>query len=68
MKRTIYEKLSQWKRSDDRKPLILKGARQTGKTHILSEFGRNEFRRLICLVVLIFICFNLRVQLRPTRF
>ncbi len=45
MRRTIYEKLSQWKRSDDRKPLILKGARQTGKTYILSEFGKNEFRR-----------------------
>lgn len=30
---------------DRMKPLILKGARQTGKTYILSEFGKNEFRR-----------------------
>ncbi len=46
MKRTIYQKLIQWKETDRRKPLILKGARQTGKTYILLEFGKQEFRRV----------------------
>ena len=31
MKRKIYDSLLKWKNSDDRKPLILKGARQVGK-------------------------------------
>ncbi len=36
----------EWKNSATRKPLILKGARQTGKTFLLSEFGRKEFSKL----------------------
>ena len=43
MKRTLYEKLIKWKNSSDRKPLILKGARQTGKTYLLSKFCKREF-------------------------
>lgn len=43
MKRDFYAKLLEWKRSKDRKPLILKGARQVGKTYILKEFGKNEY-------------------------
>jgi len=43
MKRDIYAKLSSWKNSKDRKPLILQGARQVGKTYILKEFGKREF-------------------------
>ncbi|MCP4215256.1 MAG: ATP-binding protein [bacterium] len=43
MKRDIYSKLLDWKISDRRKPLILRGARQTGKTYILDEFGKNEY-------------------------
>jgi uncharacterized protein len=46
MKRTAYQKLISWKNSRPRKPLILKGARQTGKTYILREFGQNEFKAL----------------------
>ena len=46
MKRTLYEKLIEWKNSADRKPLILKGARQTGKTYLLSEFGKREFNNM----------------------
>lgn len=37
------EKLVNWKNSKDRKPLILKGARQVGKTYILKEFGLNNY-------------------------
>ena len=43
MKRFITEKLIEWKNSKDRKPLILKGARQVGKTFILQEFGKNNY-------------------------
>jgi len=43
MKRDLYKKLLEWKTSERRKPLILKGARQVGKTYILKEFGQNEY-------------------------
>ena len=43
MKRFITEKLVKWKNSKDRKPLILNGARQVGKTYILKEFGENNY-------------------------
>jgi len=41
MKRDIYRQLSEWKISKYRKPLVLKGARQTGKTFILKEFAKE---------------------------
>ncbi len=44
MKRDIYRNLIDWKKSDNRKPLILQGARQVGKTYILKEFGKNEYK------------------------
>ena len=37
------EKLIEWKNDKNRKPLILKGARQVGKTYILQEFGANYY-------------------------
>ena len=43
MQRFITKKLYDWKNSKDRKPLILKGARQVGKTYILKEFGLNNY-------------------------
>ncbi len=46
MKRSLYKKLIEWKVSENRKPLILKGARQTGKTYLLNEFGKNEFKNM----------------------
>lgn len=44
MKRLIMEDLLEWKKSKHRKPLILKGVRQVGKTWILLEFGRLYFK------------------------
>lgn len=44
MKRDIYQSLINWKKSDNRKPLILQGARQVGKTYILKELGKNEYQ------------------------
>jgi len=43
MKRDLYKNLLDWKKSQYRKPLLLKGARQVGKTWLISEFGQNEF-------------------------
>jgi uncharacterized protein len=41
MKRTIYQKLISWKQDQHRKPLILRGARQVGKTYILQKFAKE---------------------------
>ena len=46
MERLILERLLEWKNSPYRKPLILKGVRQVGKTWILKEFGRRYYDNL----------------------
>lgn len=46
MERFIMQDLIAWKNRTDRKPLILLGARQVGKTYILKEFGRQEFENV----------------------
>lgn len=43
MERFLLKKLLDWKSSPHRKPLILKGARQVGKTWLLKEFGRCSY-------------------------
>lgn len=43
----IYNDLVKWKNSSYRKPLILNGARQTGKTWILNEFGKKEYKNVV---------------------
>ena len=43
MKRVVYQDLLKWKNAEDRKPLILKGVRQCGKTWLLKEFGKNNY-------------------------
>ncbi len=47
MYRKIERTLLQWKNESGRKPLLLTGARQTGKTFTMKEFGKNEFDSLI---------------------
>lgn len=46
MERSIMKDLVAWKNRADRKPLILLGARQIGKTYILKEFGKREFKNV----------------------
>lgn len=41
MKRKLIGKLKEWKERPNRKPLILLGARQVGKTWLMREFGRS---------------------------
>lgn len=43
MRRFLDKELKKWKESKRRKPLVLRGARQVGKTYSLKEFGKNEF-------------------------
>lgn len=43
MHRNILEKLIAWKSSRNRKPLLLSGAKQTGKTYIVRKFGKELF-------------------------
>jgi predicted AAA+ superfamily ATPase len=44
MERFLYEQLLAWKSNEDRKPLLLQGARQVGKTFLLKEFAEREYR------------------------
>ena len=45
MERFVYQKLIEWKNRDARKPLVLNGARQVGKTWLLHEFASREYRQ-----------------------
>lgn len=47
MERQAYKQLLDWKKNPRRKPLILSGARQVGKTWLLKEFGKREYRNCI---------------------
>ena len=47
MKRKITQQLLDWKNKTNHKPLILKGARQVGKTYILEEFGREHYKNYV---------------------
>lgn len=46
MKRKIYKQLLKWKENKDRKPLMLLGARQVGKTWIMQHFGKKEYKNV----------------------
>lgn len=45
MYRYKFNDLKKWKNSKTRKPLIIRGARQVGKTWLMQEFGRNEYEK-----------------------
>ena len=47
MYRKIIKELKEWKNKKERQPLILKGARQVGKTWILQEFGKECFEDIL---------------------
>lgn len=49
MERNTYQKLLAWKTRDDRKPLVVRGARQVGKTHLIRQFGDREYENLVYL-------------------
>ena len=43
MDRSLLQQLKEWKSQKNRKPLIIRGARQTGKTWLMRKFGEQEF-------------------------
>ena len=47
LKRKIEDILLEWKRKEDRKPLIVKGARQVGKTESIRMFGKNNYKSVV---------------------
>lgn len=47
MERKVYQELLAWKQKKGRKPLILTGARQVGKTWLMQEFGRREYSKTL---------------------
>ena len=52
MKRKIYQKLLDWKDRGMKKPLMIIGARQVGKTYIIEEFCKNEFNNFLSINLL----------------
>ena len=49
MRRDLDERLEKWKTSERRKPLILNGARQVGKTYALKHFGKTSYKNMAYL-------------------
>ena len=49
MERILLNELKQWKNSPSRKPLIIQGARQVGKTWLMKSFGKTTFEQVIYL-------------------
>ena len=47
LKRKIDRFLSEWKQNADRLPLIVKGARQIGKTASIRQFGENNYENVV---------------------
>ena len=47
MRRNALEELIKWKTDEERKPMILRGARQVGKTWLMKEFGRTNYKSYV---------------------
>jgi predicted AAA+ superfamily ATPase len=45
--RIAIEELYEWKKSANRKPLIIEGARQVGKTWLMKEFGKQAYEKTV---------------------
>jgi len=69
MKRLIFEQLREWKNRKNRKPLILKGARQVGKSYIVEQFAKESFGQYLRIDFLLhdhfFKIFNENQSLEP---
>lgn len=47
LKRNAIQELIKWKSSEDRKPMVMRGARQVGKTWLMKEFGQNYYESCV---------------------
>jgi len=60
LKRKIEKYLGQWKEAADRKPLVIKGIRQCGKTYIVQKFATENYERVDYLqCYFLFLCVDL---------
>ena len=50
LKRKIYDELLKWKESKDKKPLVIKGLRQVGKTYIVRQFANDNYENVILIL------------------
>ncbi|MDY4052932.1 MAG: AAA family ATPase [Bacilli bacterium] len=46
MRREMYDDLLKWKSNPQKKPLIIYGPRQVGKTYLINEFGKNNYENI----------------------
>ena len=51
LKRKIDKYLIEWKQNPDRKPLIVKGARQIGKTESIKHFAENNYKNINITII-----------------
>ena len=51
MKRNAMEELKKWQTDPERKPMVLRGARQVGKTWLMKEFGKTQFKKVAYVTV-----------------
>lgn len=49
LKRKMYKELLEWKNSKNKKPLVIKGLRQIGKTYIVKKFAKENYKNVIYL-------------------
>ena len=49
LKRKLYTELKKWKEKREKECLLVKGARQVGKTFLINEFGKNEYKNFISI-------------------
>ena len=49
LKRKIINQLIVWKNTKNKKSLLIQGARQTGKTYSVEEFGRNNYKEMVTI-------------------
>ena len=49
LKRKIEQRLQEWKRSPNRKPLLIKGCRQCGKTYSVLDFAKKNYKHVVYL-------------------
>lgn len=47
LKRKLYQSVLDWKKKKDKECLLIKGARQIGKTYLIEEIGKNEYQHFI---------------------
>lgn len=47
LKRNIEIYLAQWRKSEDRRPLVIKGIRQCGKTYIVRKFAKENYENVV---------------------